>query len=127
MPSRAKAATASDFDEAFAALRKLVKPYEKKLSVKTDEPGNYMSETKSPSFKGKPMMFAAIMSKSYVAFHFFPVYLFPELLNGTSLDLKKRMQGKTCWNFKKAEPELFAELGRVVQAGFERFETNRYL
>ena len=66
-------------------------------------------------------MFAAITSKSYVAFHLFPVYMFPALLKGISPELKKRMQGKTCWNFKKVEEPLFADLGGLVEASFQRF------
>jgi hypothetical protein len=37
--------------------------------------------------------------------------MFPDLLKGISPELRKRMQGKTCWNFTKAEESLFAELG----------------
>jgi hypothetical protein len=80
-----------------------------------------MSESKSIRYQGKPVMFAAITTKSYVAFHLFPVYMFPNLLQGISPELKKRMQGKTCWNFKKAEEALFAELGGIVKASFQRF------
>jgi hypothetical protein len=111
-----------EFESAFRGLRKMLKPYDKKLRVTKDAPGNYMSESKSIRYQGKPVMFAGITSKSYVAFHLFPVYVFPNLLDGVSPELKKRMQGKTCWNFKKAEESLFAELGRVVEESFLRFE-----
>jgi hypothetical protein len=80
-----------------------------------------MSESKSIQYQGKPVMFASIISKSYVAFHLFPVYMFPDLLKGISAELKRRMQGKTCWNFKKAEEPLFVELAEVVDASFQRF------
>jgi hypothetical protein len=111
-----------EFESAFRGLRKMLKPYDKKLRVTKDAPGNYMSESKSIRYQGKPVMFAGITSKSYVAFHLFPVYVFPNLLDGVSPELKKRMQGKTCWNFKKAEEPLFTELGRVVEESFRRFE-----
>jgi hypothetical protein len=111
-----------EFESAFRGLRKMLKPYDKKLWVTKDAPGNYMSESKSIRYQGKPVMFAGITSKSYVAFHLFPVYMFPNLLDGVSPELKKRMQGKTCWNFKKAEESLFAELGKVVEESFRRFE-----
>jgi hypothetical protein len=111
-----------EFESAFRGLRKMLKPYDKKLRVTKDAPGNYMSESKSIRYQGKPVMFAGITSKSYVAFHLFPVYMFPNLLDGVSPELKKRMQGKTCWNFKKAEESLFAELGKVVEESFRRFE-----
>jgi|SRR5271157_770464 len=110
-----------DFELAFQGLRKILKPYDKKLRVVKDGPGGYMSESKSIRYQGKPVMFASITSKSYVAFHLFPVYMFPNLLKGISPELKKRMQGKTCWNFKKPEEALFAELEGIVKASFQRF------
>jgi len=110
-----------DFDLAFEGLRKILKIYDKKLRMVKDGPGDYFSESKSVRYQGKLVMFAGITSKSYVAFHLFPVYMFPDLLKGISPELKKRMQGKACWNFKKPEESLFAELGRLVEASFERF------
>jgi hypothetical protein len=122
MPAKTKmAAKKNEFELAFQGLRKILKPYDKKLRVVKDDAGDYMSESKSVLYQGKPVMFVSITSKSYVAFHLFPVYMFPELLKGISPALKKRMQGKTCWNFKKAEEDLFAELGELVGASFRRF------
>jgi len=122
MPAKTKVTDKKrEFEFAFQGLRKMLKPYDAKLRVLKDGPGGYMSESKSIRYQGKPVMFAAITSKSYVAFHLFPVYMFPNLLQGISPELKKRMQGKTCWNFKKAEEELFAELGGIVDASFRRF------
>jgi hypothetical protein len=123
MTTKTKAASKKqDFDLAFQGLRKVLKPYDKKLSLKKDKPGDYMSESKSLCYLGKPVMFASITTKSYVSVHLFPVYIFPNLLDGISPELKKRMQGMTCWNFKKAEEPLFEELGKVVAASFGRFE-----
>ncbi len=123
MPAKLTAADKKqEFALAFKGLRAILKPYDKKLRMTKDEPGNYMSESKTLRYLGKPVMFAGITSKSYVAFHLFPVYMFPNLVDGISPELKKRMQGKTCWNFKKAEESLFAELGKVVEASFRRFE-----
>jgi hypothetical protein len=110
-----------EFEHAFQGLRKILKPYDKKLRVLKDDASNYLSESKSLRYRGKPVMFVSIMSKSYVAFHVLPVYMFPDLLKSISPALKKRMQGKACWNFKEAEEELFAELGELVGASFRRF------
>ena len=122
MPAKTKASNKKQgFELAFEGLRKILKPYDRNLRVIKDGPGGYMSESKSIRYQGKPLMFAAIASKSYVAFHLFPVYMFPDLLKGISPELKKRMQGKTCWNFKKVEEPLFTELGGLVDASFRRF------
>jgi hypothetical protein len=127
MPAKPAPAKDKDFELAFQALKRLLKPYAKQLHVTADEPGNYMTETRSPSFRGKPLGFAGVLSKSYVAFHFVPGYMFPELLKDISPDLPKRMQGKTCWNFKRVDEKLFAELGQLVEAGFRRYQSEGYL
>ena len=122
MPAKTKVTDKKrEFELAFQGLRKILRPYDAKLRVLKDGPGGYMSESKSIRYQGKPLMFASITSKSYVAFHLFPVYVFPDLLKGISPELKRRMQGKTCWNFKKAEEALFAELEGIVKASFQRF------
>jgi hypothetical protein len=51
-----------------------------------------------------------------------PVYVFPDLLDSTSPELKKRMQGKSCFNFKTPDPTLFAELALLTERGFARYQ-----
>ena len=51
-----------------------------------------------------------------------PVYMYPDLLKNISPELKKRMQGKSCFNFKKLEPALFAELAELTRKGAEKFK-----
>jgi len=47
--------------------------------------------------------------------------MFPDLLEGISPELRKHMQGKSCFNFKKVEPELFKELAELTQQSIEKF------
>ncbi len=56
-----------------------------------------------------------------------PVYMFPDLLQGISARLKKRMQGKSCFNFAAIDQELFNELARLTQKGFDRFGQEKLL
>jgi hypothetical protein len=56
-----------------------------------------------------------------------PVYSQPALLEGMSPELKKRMQGKSCFNFKKSEPELFKELNQLTKRGFETFRKDGWI
>ncbi|MBA3573260.1 MAG: hypothetical protein H0W34_15095 [Pyrinomonadaceae bacterium] len=56
-----------------------------------------------------------------------PVYAFPELLEGISPELKKRMQGKSCFNFTAVEPKLFKELAKLTKAGFARFKAEKFV
>ena len=45
---------------------------------------------------------------THVSVHPIPVYVHPELLEALSPTLRKRMQSKSCFNFKAHEPELIA-------------------
>ena len=51
----------------------------------------------------------------------------PELLDGLSPALKKRMQGKSCFNFTEVDPPLFKELASLTQAGCARYEALGYM
>ena len=62
-----------------------------------------------------------------VSFHLMPVYASPELLMKMSPELKKRMQGKSCFNFKSVEETLFKELARLTSVGFTRFNDRKFL
>ena len=51
-----------------------------------------------------------------------PVYTNPELLEETSQELKKRMQGKSCFNFKTVDDQLFDELKILIERSFEKYK-----
>lgn len=127
-----KAATA-DFAAVFASLKPLLAKHARRLSVKTDTPTEYTVLTKSPSpfpqHKGHPMYFGSIrLGKAYVSFHLLPLYMCPELNQNIAPALKKRMQGKTCFNFKAApEPEQVAELKRLIEAGLRLWGEKKWL
>ena len=111
------------FQEVFAALKPILTPYAKRLAVKDDKPDHYYLETKTAVYKGRPMMFAAIRTgKAYVSFHLLPLYMNPKLKSTISPELRKRMQGKACFNFTKVEPSHIAELKKLTKAGFDEFK-----
>jgi hypothetical protein len=43
------------------------------------------------------------------------------MLDGMSPGLRRRMQGKSCFNFSRVEETLFAELADLTARGIERF------
>ncbi|MBI3914475.1 MAG: hypothetical protein HY327_09885 [Chloroflexi bacterium] len=51
-----------------------------------------------------------------------PVYAFPDLLKNISPGLKKRMQGKSCFNFRAINEVEMRELERLTKAGAARFK-----
>ena len=75
----------------------------------------------------KPLYFGSVkINKNYVSFHLMPVYVLPELLLGISLDLKKQMQGKSCFNFKSLNDELLQELKVLTERGFSSYQEAGY-
>ncbi len=112
----------SDLRPTFEALKKLFKPYARKLDVELDTDSVYYLKCRKNTYRGEPISFGAVrINKSYVSFHIFALYCFPEMKKNLSPALRKRMQGKQCFNFTQPEPELFAELAGHVEEGFRRF------
>ena len=82
----------------FSTLKKILAAHDAEFHIKHNTADNYYLETVKAN--GEPEMFAAVqIKKNYVSFHLFPAYLDPSLLDGISGTLRKRMQGKSCFNF----------------------------
>jgi hypothetical protein len=82
----------------------------------------------TPVSRGKPVWFGAVrMGKRYVSYHLMPVYVFPDLLDGISPQLKKRMQGKSCFNFTHVDDVLFQELEVLTERSHARFKEVGFL
>ena len=119
---------AKDFPAVFAALKKILNPYEKKLSVVRYKPEYYYLETVLPCYKGKAICFGAIrLGKNYVSYYLMPVYMNAALERRISPELKKCMQGKSCFNFTEIDPILFRELADLTAAGFKGFRALKYI
>ncbi|WP_437962671.1 hypothetical protein WME76_46420 (plasmid) [Sorangium sp. So ce119] len=109
----------------FEALRSILQRRARDLVVVHDTPDNYYLDTRTKAPNGKPLFFgAARAGRAYTSFYLMPVYAHPELLGDVSPELKKRMQGKSCFNFKTSEPALFAELETLTGRCFERWKAS---
>ena len=118
----------NDAPQLFERLKGILEPYEEELTVARDEPDDYYLDAGKNPKNGKPYFFGAVqIKKHYVSFHVMPVYVYPELLENTSKELKRRMQGKSCFNFRRNDEPLFAELEDLVRAGFQRYQEDGLL
>ena len=123
----------ADFTAVFDTLKPILGNYSGRLTVKADTAVEYtlVSNTPSPfpQHKGQPMYFGSVrLGKAYVSFHLMPLYMSPALTGGVPPALKERMQGKTCFNFKREpEPELIADLARVTEAGFNDWSKKNWV
>jgi hypothetical protein len=112
------------FQEIFDTLKPIFEDYAEKLAVQVDKPGEYYLETKTAMRKGQRFQFGGVkIGKAYVSFHLMPIYMNPKLQATISPELKKRMQGKSCFNFTSVDPGHIAELKKLTKAGFDEFKT----
>jgi hypothetical protein len=117
----------TDFILVFDQLKSILTPYAKNLTITADTAtaysldGPYTEKYKKVIFFG-----AAHIKKNYVSFYLMPVYMYPELLKDISPELRKHMQGKSCFNFKKVEPELFKELSKLTKLSVKHFRAARH-
>ncbi len=126
MPTKLK----PDLAAVHAKLKTILQKYERgNLKANPDQPGHYVL-IGSPTERslGKDVWFGAVRTgKSYVSYHLMAVYVFPELLDGMSPELKKHMQGKSCFNFKQVDDKLFRELATLTNQGYKRFKKERLI
>ena len=107
----------------FVALRDLLLAHKDALVVVHDTDAHFYANCRDADSKGKAQFFGAVkVSARKHAFHFMPVYDFPELLLGLSPALKKHMQGKSCFNFEVMDPALLQELQKLIEQGVRRYK-----
>ncbi len=117
-----------EFQATFAKLKRILKKYEKKLTMVADTSSKYYLDAGySEKFKKAIFFGAVIINKNYVSFHLMPVYAFPDLLKEISPALKKQMQGKSCFKFTNIDDGMLEELDLLTKKGIERFKKAAWL
>ncbi|MEX1058476.1 MAG: hypothetical protein WED11_12135 [Natronospirillum sp.] len=118
----------SEFAPLFEELRGIMLPYAEQLVCTVDDHNELSLDTRHLMKNKKPLWFGGVqIKKRYVSYHLMPVYVNPKLLDGLSPELKKRMQGKSCFNFRKSEASLVEELSAFTKAGFEDYRTQGFV
>jgi len=116
-----------DFTAVYERLKAIMKQHESdvfKGGPYGERPNSYcLVGPPSKLTHGKPAWFGAVvLGKAYVSYHLIPVYIWPDLLESASPELKKHMQGKSCFNFKSVDEKLLKEITKVTAQSFERFK-----
>ena len=108
-----------DLQAVHDRLRTMFQPYRDRLVVSKDGPEGLYIET--PGYEGKPWGFVGgtRLGKRYVSYYLMGLYD-GELAGSISPDLRKRMQGKTCFNFTRVDESLFAELEELTAKAIAR-------
>lgn len=108
---------AEAFEDVFLALKQIMVNNSEGYTVQHDEPGKYYLVTSTLNKAKQPIWFGGVeIKKNYVSYHLFGVYCQPKMMSQMSEALKKRMQGKACFNFKSIDEPLFQELASLTFA-----------
>ena len=127
----------SEFESIFARLRSLLQKHSETLSVGEDTSTSYsLAGRPGPAtlkaWGGKmkrpiiPVAWVQI-GKAYVSYHLMGVAGNAKLCDAMSAKLKARMQGKTCFNFKTVDDELFAELDQLTSKSITAFRNGGFI
>jgi hypothetical protein len=118
-----------DLAPVFEKLKCILQKYQKGALNGTDKPGTYtLAGPPTDKTRGRSPWFGAVITqKRYVSYHLMPVYGCRELLENMSPGLKKRMQGKACFNFTSVDEPLFKELAALTDRGYRRFKELKYI
>jgi hypothetical protein len=114
----------ADLGAVHERLRKVLEPFRADLSVTRDGLAGMALEV--PGLEGKPWGYVAgtRLGKRYVSFYLMPVYASPTLASSISPALRKRMQGKSCFNFTTIDEPLLAELRDLAARGIPGFRAH---
>ena len=109
-----------DLPAVHERLKAILAPYRQELIVAKDGPEGMTLEL--PGYEGQPWGFVAAtrLGERYVSFYLMGVYGQPDLLDGISPELRRRMQGKSCFNFTRVDDRLFAELEALTRESIAR-------
>jgi len=118
----------TDFPAAFAALREILARHAGGMIVVADTSTTFTVSSPAMVQKDKPLFFGCVtLMKSAVTYHLFPLYFNPKLQAAVPAELRPRKQGKTCFNFKRPDAALFAQIDVLTGLAREAFERHGFL
>jgi hypothetical protein len=119
-------ATKTDLRPVFERLKEIFVPYEPKMDVAENTDKMYVLNTRYLLKKNYPLMFGGVrLGKNYVSYHLMSIYASLGESTPMSPELKKRMQGKSCFNFTSIDEPLFKELAKLTKDGAKRFSDEK--
>ena len=121
-------ANSNELRPVFERLKKIFAPYEKKMDVAQDTPNMYLLNARYIMKNKQPLNFGGVrLGKNYVSFYLMSLYTSPDGVKAISPELKKRMQGKSCFNFKSVDERLFKELESLTKIGAKQFTDEAFV
>ncbi|KQB99027.1 hypothetical protein [Pedobacter sp. Hv1] len=114
----------TDFVEIFQTIRAGLQPYTANgFTALVNSETNYeLWSERKVSFEGRkeaPMYFTSVkILKGYVGFYLMSLYIEPELKAMLHPDLLKLLKGKSCFNIKRMDDTLMAQIDEALAVTF---------
>ncbi len=118
-------AVGADFPIVAARLRAILEANADGLTL-TEYPNGAVKLERPPGTAPSDYVAGTRIGKTYVSYYLMPVYGLPALLADISPELRRRMQGKACFNFTRVDETLFGELAALTATGIDRFRDFRW-
>jgi hypothetical protein len=121
----------AEFAAIGARLRAILKKYAKGSLVWSEDARTGNAQLTGPAVErslGREVWFGGVRTgKAYVSYHLMAIYACPDLLESLSPELRKRMQGKSCFNFRHVDEALFKELAQLTDRSYKRFKQEGFI
>lgn len=90
----------TDLEPVYRRLKSILEPYGRRLHVTDESPTSYSVDVAPDGVRNPTTWFGGVrLGKRYVSYYLMPVYVDPSLAGTISPELRRRMQGKSCFNF----------------------------
>jgi hypothetical protein len=109
----------------FVSLRGLLEPYASRPGfTHTASAGTYQLSSSTQADRiGRPLYVAGVqVNRAYVSYHLMPIYMNQALQIAVPAVLRKRMQGKSCFNFTSIDPDLLHALSALTDRAIGSFK-----
>ncbi|MFX1386519.1 MAG: hypothetical protein ACFE9M_04820 [Promethearchaeota archaeon] len=124
-----------NLEKIFKELKKILEKHSSNFLIKNQYIGSQSKQNK-PAFhlygskdvslfgkKPQPTYIAGVIQqKNYVSFYFSPIYSHRDFFKNLSIDLKKFLKGKSCFNINKITPQLLEEIEDVLKLGIKKYK-----
>ncbi len=108
------------FEDIFARLRAILMAHVPPLYLASDSPTVMTLDMAPETDRNPSTWFGGVrLGKRYVSYYLMAVYGEPTMMDSMSPELRKRMQGKSCFNFTKVDEALFDELAQLTQRSLD--------
>ena len=111
----------ASLSQVFEALAGILVPYARLLDSEMHPNMGYCLKV-THGRPAKEIYFGSVkLQQDHVSFHLFLLYAYPDLEAQMSPELRKRLEGKTCFRIERFDTSLFRELEALTRISFERF------